>query len=120
MTELLVVAFLGGLITGLSPCIVPVIPVVMAGGSIEHQTGRRPFLIIAGLVLSFSVTVLFATTLLSFLHLPQDFLFWLGVAMLGAISVGLMIPRVGESSSDPSPGWARRATPPKAAASSSA
>ncbi len=33
MGELLVVAFLGGLITGLSPCIVPVIPVVVAGGS---------------------------------------------------------------------------------------
>ena len=95
VTELVVVAFLGGLITGLSPCIVPVIPVVMAGGS--SSTDRtRPFLIIAGLVLSFSVTVLFATTLLGFLHLPQDLLFWLGVGMLGAISVGLMIPRVGE------------------------
>jgi cytochrome c biogenesis protein CcdA/thiol-disulfide isomerase/thioredoxin len=95
VTELIVVAFLGGLITGLSPCIVPVIPVVMAGGS--SSTDRtRPFLIIAGLVLSFSLTVLFATTLLGFLHLPQDLLFWLGVGMLGAISVGLMIPRVGE------------------------
>ena len=95
MTELVVVAFLGGLITGLSPCIVPVIPIVMAGGS-SSSDRARPFLIIAGLVLSFSLTVLFATTLLGFLHLPQDLLFWLGVAMLGAISVGLMIPRVGE------------------------
>jgi cytochrome c biogenesis protein CcdA/thiol-disulfide isomerase/thioredoxin len=95
MGELVVIAFLGGLITGLSPCIVPVLPVVVAGGS--SSTNRaRPFLIIGGLVLSFSLTVLFATTLLGFLHLPQDFLFWLGVAMLGAISVGLMIPRVGE------------------------
>ena len=95
MTELIVVAFLGGLITGLSPCIVPVIPIVLAGGS-SSSDRARPFLIIAGLVLSFSLTVLFATTLLGFLHLPQDLLFWLGVAMLGAISVGLMIPRIGE------------------------
>src|SRR5580698_7698694 len=95
MGELVVIAFLGGLITGLSPCIVPVLPVIVAGGS--SSTSRvRPFLIIGGLVLSFSVTVLFATTLLGFLHLPQDFLFWLGVALLGAISVGLMIPRVGD------------------------
>jgi cytochrome c biogenesis protein CcdA/thiol-disulfide isomerase/thioredoxin len=95
MGELVVIAFLGGLITGLTPCIVPVLPLVVAGGS--SSTNRtRPFLIIGGLVLSFSLTVLFATTLLGFLHLPQDFLFWLGVAMLGAISVGLMIPRVGE------------------------
>ena len=96
MGELLVVAFLGGLITGLSPCIVPVIPVVLAGGSASGSR-RRPFVIIAGLVLSFSLTVLFASTVLGFLHLPQDFLFWLGVAMLGAISVGLLIPKVGEA-----------------------
>src|SRR3974390_3380852 len=95
MGELLVVAFLGGLITGISPCIVPVIPVVVAGGS-SATNRRRPFLIIAGLVLSFSLTVLFAQTVLSFLHLPLDFLFWLGVAMLGAIALGLMIPKLGE------------------------
>jgi cytochrome c biogenesis protein CcdA/thiol-disulfide isomerase/thioredoxin len=93
--DLLVVAFLGGLITGISPCIVPVIPVVVAGGS--SATSRwRPYLIIGGLVLSFSLTVLFAQAVLGFLHLPLDFLFWLGVAMLGAISLGLLIPQLGE------------------------
>ena len=94
MGELLFVAFLGGLITGLSPCIVPVIPVVVAGGSAGSRS--RPFVIIAGLVLSFSLTVLFATTVLSFFHLPGDLLFWLGIALLAAISIGLLIPRIGE------------------------
>jgi cytochrome c biogenesis protein CcdA/thiol-disulfide isomerase/thioredoxin len=95
MGELLLVSLLGGLITGISPCIVPVIPVVVAGGS-SSTSRRRPFLIIGGLVLSFSLTVLFAQTVLNFLHLPLDFLFWLGVAMLGAIALGLMIPSLGE------------------------
>jgi cytochrome c biogenesis protein CcdA/thiol-disulfide isomerase/thioredoxin len=95
MGELLVVAFLGGLITGLSPCIVPVIPVVMAGGS-AGTSKWRPYVIIAGLVVSFSISVLFASSLLGFLHLPQDLLFWLGVALLGLLSVGLLIPRIGE------------------------
>ena len=95
MAELLVVAFLGGLITGLSPCIVPVIPVMMAGGSTDTSRSR-PYVIIAGLVVSFSLSVLFATSLLSFLHLPQDLLFWLGVAMLGLLSIGLLVPQVGE------------------------
>ncbi len=95
MGELLVIAFLGGLITGLSPCIVPVIPAVMAGGS-TGTSKRRPYVIIAGLVVSFSLSVLFASSLLGFLHLPQDLLFWLGVALLGLLSVGLLIPRVGE------------------------
>jgi cytochrome c biogenesis protein CcdA/thiol-disulfide isomerase/thioredoxin len=96
MGELVVVAFLGGLITGISPCIVPVIPVVVAGGSSAATDRWRPYLIIAGLVVSFSLTVLFAQTVLGFLHLPLDFLFWLGIAMLGAISLGLLIPRLGE------------------------
>ncbi len=56
----------------------------------------RPYVIIAGLVVSFSVSVLFASSLLSFLHLPQDLLFWLGVGLLGALSVGLLIPSIGE------------------------
>ena len=94
MGELLVVAFLGGLITGLSPCIVPVIPVVMAGGSTGNSRWR-PYVIIAGLVVSFSISVLFASSLLSFLHLPQDLLFWLGVALLGLLSIGLLIPKFG-------------------------
>ncbi len=95
MGELLVVAFLGGLITGLSPCIVPVIPVVMAGGS-SSTSRARPYLIIGGIVSSFSLSVLFASSVLSFLHLPEDLLFWLGVAMLGLLAVGLMVPKVGE------------------------
>ena len=95
MGELLLVAFLGGLITGLSPCIVPVIPVVMAGGS--TSTSRwRPYVIIAGVVVSFSLSVLFASSLLSLLHLPQDLLFWLGVALLGLLSVSLLVPRIAE------------------------
>ncbi len=95
MAELLLVAFLGGLITGLSPCIVPVIPVVMAGGSTDANKSR-PYVIIAGLVVSFSLSVLFASSVLSFLHLPLDLLFWLGVAMLGALALGLLIPQLGE------------------------
>lgn len=95
MGELLVVAFLGGLITGLSPCIVPVIPVVMAGGS-AGTSKWRPYVIIAGLVVSFSLSVLFASSLLGFLHLPQDLLFWIGVAFLGLLSLGLLIPSLGE------------------------
>ncbi len=95
MGELVVVAFLGGLITGLSPCIVPVLPVVVAGGS-TGSSRSRPYLIMAGLVVSFSLSELVGSSLLSALHLPQDLLFWLGIAMLGILAVGLMIPVVGE------------------------
>ncbi len=95
MIELLAVAFLGGLITGLSPCIVPVLPVMLAGGS-TGASRSRPFLIIAGLVVSFSLTELVGSTVLSALGLPQDFLKWFGIALLLILAVGLLIPIVGE------------------------
>jgi cytochrome c biogenesis protein CcdA len=92
--ELLAVAFLGGLITGISPCIVPVLPVVMAGGS-TGASWRRPVLIIAGLVVSFSLTVLLGSTILSALGLPQDFLYWLGISLLLLLALGLLVPSIG-------------------------
>jgi cytochrome c biogenesis protein CcdA len=48
---LLGIAFLAGLITAISPCVLPVLPVLLAGGA----SGRRPYAIIAGLVGSFTV-----------------------------------------------------------------
>jgi cytochrome c biogenesis protein CcdA len=95
MAELLAVAFLGGLITGLSPCIVPVLPVVVAGGS-AGTSRARPYLIIGGLVVSFSLTELTGSTVLSALGLPQNFLFWLGIGLLGLLALGLMVSVVGE------------------------
>jgi cytochrome c biogenesis protein CcdA/thiol-disulfide isomerase/thioredoxin len=92
---LLGVGFLGGLITGLSPCIVPVLPVLVAGGSVGSSR-RRPFAIVGGLVVSFATFTLAGGALLSVLHLPQDFLEYLGVALLLLLAVGLVVPRVGE------------------------
>jgi cytochrome c biogenesis protein CcdA/thiol-disulfide isomerase/thioredoxin len=95
MAELLVVAFLGGLITGLSPCIVPVLPVVVAGGS-AGTSKARPYLIIGGLVVSFSLTELVGSTALSAIGLPQNFLFWLGIGLLLLLAIGLMVTVIGE------------------------
>jgi cytochrome c biogenesis protein CcdA/thiol-disulfide isomerase/thioredoxin len=94
MGELLVVAFLGGVITGISPCIVPVLPVVVAGGAVG-ESRARPWLIIAGLVLSFSVAELVGSALLSALGLPQDLLYRLGIVMLLILAAGLMVPTIG-------------------------
>ena len=95
MAELLAVAFLGGLITGLSPCIVPVLPVVVAGGS-TGTSKFRPYAIIGGLVVSFSLAELLGVTVLSALGLPQNFLFWLGIGLLSLLAIGLMFSIVGE------------------------
>ncbi len=56
----------------------------------------RPYRVIAGLVLSFSVVTLAGSALLSLLHLPQDAIRWAGLVALTAIGIGLIFPQVEE------------------------
>jgi cytochrome c biogenesis protein CcdA/thiol-disulfide isomerase/thioredoxin len=86
---LLLIGVIAGIATALSPCVLPVLPILLAGGA----SGRKPFRIIAGLVLSFSAFTLFASWLLSALGLPQDLLRNLAIVLLFAMAVVLLVPR---------------------------
>jgi cytochrome c biogenesis protein CcdA/thiol-disulfide isomerase/thioredoxin len=175
---LVLIGFLGGLVCGISPCILPVLPVIFAAGAASglteeepvaagpqsaglgsagpeaapaelvavgtgaHSPGtavpvaegaegidipgaavgdtsgtatggpapgptseqlladlrrrRRPFSVVGGLVLSFSVFTLIGSWLLSALGLPQDALRWIGLVVLGVVGLGLIVPAVGD------------------------
>jgi cytochrome c biogenesis protein CcdA len=94
MVLAIVFAFVAGLITAVSPCVLPVLPIVLAGG--VGETRRRPYAIIAGLALSFLVSILFATWILDRLGLPKDLLRNISIALLFVIAIVLIVPRVGE------------------------
>jgi cytochrome c biogenesis protein CcdA/thiol-disulfide isomerase/thioredoxin len=51
---------------------------------------------VAGLVLSFTVSTLFGSLILSALHLPQDLLRNVGIAVLAIIGFSLLWPRLGD------------------------
>src|SRR6185437_13956263 len=89
MLVLLGIGFLAGVVTAISPCVLPVLPIVLAGGA----TGRKPVRIIAGLVASFTVFTLFATWLLDKLGLPSDLLRNLAIALLFVVAATLLVPR---------------------------
>lgn len=114
MFTLALIGFLGGLITGISPCIVPVLPVIFFSGaqstaapvaSPESEDAAvaapkrlrsatlRPYRVIGGLVLSFSVMTLLGSALLSMVHLPRDVIRWVALVALVAIGIGLIFPR---------------------------
>jgi cytochrome c biogenesis protein CcdA/thiol-disulfide isomerase/thioredoxin len=93
MVLLLGIGFLAGVITAVSPCVLPVLPIVLAGGAAGGR--RRPFAIVAGLVLSFTVFTLSASALLSALGLPQDTLRDLAIAGLFVVAATLLVPRFG-------------------------
>ena len=91
MLVLLGIGFLAGLVTAISPCVLPVLPILLAGGA----SGRKPFRIIAGLVASFVVFTLFATWLLNQLGLPDDLLRNIAIALLFLVAATLLVPRLG-------------------------
>jgi cytochrome c biogenesis protein CcdA/thiol-disulfide isomerase/thioredoxin len=82
------VAFVAGAVTAVSPCVLPVLPVVFAGAATAGS--RRPYAVIAGLVVSFTVSTLAAATLLRALGLPEDFLRNLAIAVVFLVGVGLL------------------------------
>jgi cytochrome c biogenesis protein CcdA/thiol-disulfide isomerase/thioredoxin len=86
---LLLIGFLAGIVTAISPCVLPVLPVLLAGGA----SGRKPLRIVAGLVVSFSVFTLFASWLLGKLGLPQDLLRNLAIVLLFVMAGVLLLPQ---------------------------
>jgi cytochrome c biogenesis protein CcdA len=62
----------------------------------RRRRSWRPYLVIAGLVVSFSVFTLLGALILGALGLPQDLLRWLGIVLLVAIGVGMIVPRFEE------------------------
>ncbi|MFE9051501.1 cytochrome c biogenesis protein DipZ [Streptomyces rubiginosohelvolus] len=146
MVTLILIGLLGGLITAVSPCILPVLPVVfLAGGTGRGQDAgkparspggtevgggaagdggraadergsggtadgavasappaaparvprnRRPYAVVAGLVVSFAFFTLLGVTIISALGLPQDILRYVGLGLLVLIGLGLIFPPV--------------------------
>jgi len=89
MLVLIGIGLLAGVVTALSPCVLPVLPILLAGGA----AGRKPLHVIGGLVFSFSLFTLFATWILDQLGLPQDFLRNLAIAFLFVLAAILLVPR---------------------------
>src|SRR3954468_24305408 len=87
MVVLLLIGFLAGVVTAISPCVLPVLPILLAGGA----SGRNPLRVIAGLVASFSFFTLFATWILDQLGLPQDLLRNLAIVFLFLLAATLLI-----------------------------
>jgi cytochrome c biogenesis protein CcdA len=82
-------AFLSGIVTVASPCVLPVLPFLLSG----TVGGRsRPYGIIAGFIASFTVFTLFLTGLVSLLRIPPDALRWVSIVLLLGFGLILAVP----------------------------
>jgi len=83
-------AFLAGLVSIFSPCVLPLLPVVLGTAVSEHRLG--PVALTAGLALSFLVLGLFVATIGFSLGLDGEFFRDLAALLLLLVGVILMVP----------------------------
>jgi cytochrome c biogenesis protein CcdA/thiol-disulfide isomerase/thioredoxin len=95
MLILVPIAFAAGVITAFTPCILPVLPIVLAGGA-AGDTKRRPYAIAAGLVTTFTAFLLAGAWLWGLLGIGAKHQIQIGAALLLVLAVTLIVPKTGE------------------------
>ncbi len=141
---LALVGLLGGFITGISPCILPVLPVIFFAGGAQgarmdsretasqttikglnlsprslaiHSSAAnspqmvaekmptlqtrtktistwRPYMVVLGLVTSFTTMTLLVSTIVNLVGLPADVFHWAGIILLAIIGLAMIFPRL--------------------------
>jgi cytochrome c biogenesis protein CcdA/thiol-disulfide isomerase/thioredoxin len=89
------IAFAAGVITAFTPCILPVLPIVLAGGA-GGGTKRRPYAIAAGLVTTFTAFLLAGAWLWGLLGISAKHQIRIGAVLLLLLALTLIVPKVGE------------------------
>src|SRR3954451_4725280 len=93
MVLLVLFAFVAGVGTALSPCVLPVLPIALSAGATGGS--RRPLGIVTGLALSFTFATVALVYVIHALGLPDDLLRKVAIAGLIGFGVALAIPAVG-------------------------
>src|SRR3954447_3960433 len=93
MALLVLFALIAGAATALSPCVLPVLPVVLAAGATGGR--RRPLGIVTGLATSFTFATVALVYVIAAFGLPNGFLRTLAIVVLLLFGVSLAVPAFG-------------------------
>lgn len=102
-----VLAYAAGALTILSPCVLPLIPIILSSAAQKHRLG--PLALAAGLVVSFTATGFVIATAGASLGFDNDVVRLAGAAILVLIGLALIVPqfqRVMERLATPLASWA--------------
>lgn len=100
---------LAGVLSTLSPCVLPLIPIVLASAAGEHRWG--PAALAGGLAVSFTGVGLFVATIGFAIGLDTDLFRAVGGAMLAAVGLVLLLPALQARvavAAGPAGDWAER------------
>ena len=94
MIVLIAFAFLAGIVTILSPCILPILPIILSSSIGGKETGRaRPLGVVVGFIASFTFFTLFLSTLVKASGISPDVLRTVSVFVIAGFGISLLIPR---------------------------
>ena len=94
MVILFVFAFLAGIVTVLSPCVLPVLPALLAGGS--GKGVYRPLGIVIGVIISFTFFTLALASIVQATGLSANVLRYFAMIVIAGFGIILIFPRLGE------------------------
>jgi cytochrome c biogenesis protein CcdA len=86
----LVLAFLAGLLSVINPCVLPLLPIVLAGAASEHRYG--PLALAGGLALSFTAIGLFVAIVGFSIGIDAEFFRGLAAVVFVALGAVLLVP----------------------------
>ena len=94
MLATLGLALLAGVLSTLSPCVLPLLPIVLGAAASEHRLG--PAALAAGLAISFTAIGLFVATIGFAAGLDTGFFRMVAAILLIGVGVVLLVPRLQE------------------------
>jgi cytochrome c-type biogenesis protein len=90
----LALAFVAGVLSILSPCVLPILPIVLGAAASEHRWG--PAVLAAGVAVSFVAIGLFAATIGYSIGLDAGLFRNVAAALMITVGVVLLVPRLQE------------------------
>lgn len=94
MILLIAFAFLAGVITVLSPCILPILPIILTSSIGGVNSGKsRPFGVVVGFILSFTFFTLFLSTIVRLSGIPAETLRYVSVFVVAGFGISLLLPQ---------------------------
>lgn len=83
-------ALLGGVLTIASPCVLPILPIVLGGALHDRQDRARPLFIVAGFVIAFSSLGLLLASASQQVVQAHEFLRMAGIALLALAGLAML------------------------------
>lgn len=94
MILLILFAFLAGIVTVLSPCILPILPIILTSTIGDVNVGKsRPFGVVVGFILSFTFFTLFLSTIVRLSGISADSIRFVSVFVIAVFGISLLIPQ---------------------------